>query len=99
MWMGAVVMRVQTAEKIIAIVIIVRNKFIIFFQMFLSDYCEFEFSFWRHPFTAENALVSKWCNAKFLQICSNKDKLVYILDGPMVVSRFFLSKFLFLPIL
>ncbi len=26
----------------------------------------FELSFWRHPFTAEDTLVSKWCN--FLQI-------------------------------
>ncbi len=29
----------------------------------------FELSFWRHPFTAEDPLVSKWCNAKFLQMC------------------------------
>ncbi len=28
-------------------------------------------SFWQHPFTAEALLVSKWCNAKFLQICSD----------------------------
>ncbi len=41
----------------------------------------FELSFWRHPFTAEYPLVSKWCNAKFLQICSNEEKLIYILDG------------------
>ncbi len=31
---------------------------------------QFGLSFWRHPFTAEDPLVSKWCNAKFLQICS-----------------------------
>ncbi len=37
---------------------------VIFFQLF-------ELSFWRHPFTAEDPLVSKWCNAIFLQICSN----------------------------
>ncbi len=30
----------------------------------------FGLSFWRHPFTAEDPLVSKWCNATFLQICS-----------------------------
>ncbi len=29
-------------------------------------------SFWRHPFTAENALVSKPCNAKF-QIYSDEE--------------------------
>ncbi len=27
----------------------------------------FGLSFWRHPFTAEDPLVSKWCNATFLQ--------------------------------
>ncbi len=29
--------------------------------------------FWRHPFTAEDPLVSKWWNAKFLQICSDEE--------------------------
>ncbi len=33
----------------------------------------FGFSFWRHPFTAEHPLVSKWCNAKYLQICSSEE--------------------------
>ncbi len=28
----------------------------------------FGLSFWRHPFTAEHPLLSKWCNATFLQI-------------------------------
>ncbi len=32
-------------------------------------------SFWRHPFTAEDSLVSKWYNAKFLQICSDEEKM------------------------
>ncbi len=51
--------------------------------MFLSAVC---FSFWRHPFTAE-----EWCNAQFLQICSDEEtksstylmirgKLIYIFD-------------------
>ncbi len=31
-------------------------------------------SFWRHPFTAEDPLVSKWGNATFLQIFSDEDK-------------------------
>ncbi len=31
----------------------------------------FGLSFWRHPFTAEDPLVSKWRNDKFLQICSH----------------------------
>ncbi len=30
-------------------------------------------SFWRHPFIAKDPLVSKWSNAKFLQICSDKE--------------------------
>ncbi len=33
----------------------------------------FEISFWRHPFTAEDTLMSKWCNAKFLQMCSDAE--------------------------
>ncbi len=33
----------------------------------------FGLSFWRHPFTAEHQLLSKWCNDTFLQI--------YIMDG------------------
>ncbi len=36
----------------------------------------YKLSLWRHPFTAEDPLVSKWCNAKFLQIWSNL-KLVH----------------------
>ncbi len=31
-------------------------------------YQMFGLSFWRHPFTAEHPLLSKWCNATFLQI-------------------------------
>ncbi len=38
----------------------------VFFQLF-------GLSLWRHPFTAEGPLVSKWCNAKFLQICSHEE--------------------------
>ncbi len=33
----------------------------------------FGLSFWRHPFTAEDPLVSKWCNATFLQICPDEE--------------------------
>ncbi len=39
----------------------------------------FGLSFWRHPFTAEHPLWSKWCNATFLQIWWT-NKLI-ILDG------------------
>ncbi len=31
------------------------------------------FGLWRHPFTTEDPLVSKWCNATFLQICSHEE--------------------------
>ncbi len=33
----------------------------------------FGLSFWRHPFTADDPLLSKSYNAKFLQICSDKE--------------------------
>ncbi len=29
--------------------------------------------FWRHPFTAEDPSVSKWCNATFLKICFHEE--------------------------
>ncbi len=31
------------------------------------------FGFWRHPFTAEDPLVSKWSIAKFPQICFDEE--------------------------
>ncbi len=41
-------------------------------MVFLMD------SFWRHPFTAYDSLVSKWCNNNLLQIFSDdKFKLIY----------------------
>ncbi len=42
------------------------------------DYCDVFIScssFWRHPFTAEHPLVSKSCNATFLQICSHEQTI------------------------
>ncbi len=39
---------------------------------FLCFYQLFGLSFWQHPFTTEDPLVSKWCNATFPQICSDK---------------------------
>ncbi len=56
----------------------------------------FELSFWRHPFTAGDPLVSKWCNAEFLQICSNEEKWIYILDGIEVEYNFSILIFLFI---
>ncbi len=46
----------------------------------------FGLSFWRHPFTSEAPLVSKWWNAKFLH-SMKKNRLIYILDG-LRVSTF-----------
>ncbi len=34
-----------------------------------SFYHLFDLSFLQNPFTAEDPLIRKWCNAKFLQIC------------------------------
>ncbi len=39
----------------------------------------YQLSFWRHPFTAEDSMVSKWYNTKFLHIC-RRNKLIYILN-------------------
>ncbi len=44
----------------------------------LAGYCDvfnqlFGLSFWQHPFTAEDPLLSKWCHAKFIQICSHEE--------------------------
>ncbi len=44
----------------------------------------FGLSFWRHPFTAEDPLLSKLCNAKYLQLFWSRDKLIYILDSAEV---------------
>ncbi len=40
----------------------------------------FGLSFWWHPFTAEDPLVSKWWNATFLQICSDREANSSILN-------------------
>ncbi len=50
----------------------------------------FGLSFWRHPFTAEDPLVSKWCNAKFLQILW-RNKLMHF-DSKTKVIVFFHQK-------
>ena len=47
----------------------------------------FGLSFWRHPFTAEDPLVSKWCNAKFLQICSDEETIFWMAWGWVNVKQ------------
>ncbi len=43
----------------------------------------FELSLWRHPFTVEDPLVNKWCNAKWRNklIFFDEEKKLYILDS------------------
>ncbi len=53
----------------------------------------FELSFWRHPFTTEDTLVSKWCNAKFINLLWWRNKLIHILDRLRVTQ--FSAIFLF----
>ncbi len=36
------------------------------YELLWCFYQLFGLSFWRHPFTAEDPLVSKWCNAEFI---------------------------------
>ncbi len=52
-----------------------------FWIIVICFYQLFGLSFWRHPFTAEDLLVSKWRNAKFIQICSSEKKKKNVLDG------------------
>ncbi len=43
----------------------------------------FGLSFWRHPFTAEDPMLSKWWNATFLKICSDEEtnESAFWMDG------------------
>ncbi len=47
------------------------------------------FGFWRHPFTAEHPLLSKWCNAKHRNLFWWRNKLFYILriEGEYIFSK------------
>ncbi len=49
-------------------------------------YQVFRLSFWWHPFTAEDPLLSKWCYDTFLQIWW-RNKFIYILDGLRVKQK------------
>ncbi len=123
-WMGAVRMRVQTADKYCfcfklclicayfspdsdkmyfllkkaeefsqkqkfkVINILMIDLFLTNMQIFVSQALFFQLcglSFWRHPFTAEDPLVSKWLKQTQCSISPNlfwwRNKLIYILDG------------------
>ncbi len=47
----------------------------------------FGFLFWRHPFTAEDPSVSKWCNAKFSKIWTNSSTCC-MLEDEYIFSKF-----------
>ncbi len=51
----------------------------------------FGLSFWRHPFTAEHPLVSKWCNAEFLHLCSAVETHLHLgwPEGEYIFSKCF----------
>ncbi len=59
------------------------------------DYCDdfnqlFGLSFWRHPFTAEDPLVTKWCNATFLQTCSDEQTHLHLgwPEGEYIINKY-----------
>ncbi len=102
-WMGAVRIKVQTADKNITIITLntsssqkVHLSWISHFWLhkMLADGLEwcgllwcfyqlFGLSFWRHPFTTDDPLLSKWCDATFLQI-RWRNKLICKFNGMMV---------------
>ncbi len=45
----------------------------------------FGLSFWWHPFTTEDSLVSEWCNAKLIRFW-RRNKVIYILYGLRVTT-------------
>ncbi len=103
-WMGAVRIIVQIADKNTDQAPFTSEN-VKYVKVLLVNYREvfnqlFELSFWWHPFTAKYPLVSKWCNANFLQnLFWWRYKLIYILDGLWVgtlsANLFFCMKFSF----
>ncbi len=55
---------------------VLMDLFLIILKLLWSFYQLFGLSFWRHPFTAEDPLVSKTLH-KFLQIWLRRNKLIY----------------------
>ncbi len=47
-----------------------------------ASYQLFALSFWRHPFTAQDPLVNKWCNAKFSKSFPVKKQIHLYLGWP-----------------
>ncbi len=70
-WMGAVRMRIQTADKNITIIHTTPVQQLMSCE---ARSCENkEEQFWRYPFTAEDPPVSNWWNDTLLQICSHEE--------------------------
>ncbi len=62
--------------------------YLLIIVMFLSAV----WAFWLHPFTAQDPIVSKWCNAEFLQIFSERKQTHLYLwwaEGEYIFSKFF----------
>ncbi len=59
------------------------------FELLWCFYQLIGLSFRRHPFTADDPLVSKLCNAKFLQICSGEQTHVHLgwPEGEYIFSK------------
>ncbi len=55
----------------------------------------FGLSFWRHPFTAEHPLVSKWCNATYLQISKTNSSTSWIAWGRVNFHFYFWMNYSF----
>ncbi len=70
---GSVIMDNRLILWLEAMVLIWTEVVWITCELLWCFYQLFGLSFWWHPFTAEDPLVSKWCNPTFLQICSDEE--------------------------
>ncbi len=65
----------------------------------IMDYGQlFGLSFWWHPFTAEDPLVSKWRNDEFLQTVLMKNKLIYSINCQQVFHFGAIYSFRYFPV-
>ncbi len=64
-----------------------RTGFIL--RITLMFYQLFGLSFWRHPFTAEDPLVRKWCNDELLQIMLSHYILYSSIYDHLQIQMFF----------
>ncbi len=72
-------MQLSTSQDVNWVVWITCGLLGCFYQLFKLSFWQHPFTAedpWRHSFTAEDPLVSKWYNAKFLQICSGEETIL-----------------------